>query len=42
VRAVAAASADPETYATSGEADGTYDRFLSVTGLEAHLEETPR
>jgi rhamnulokinase len=37
VRAVAAASAEPETFeprpATRAEAEGTYERFLSVTGL---------
>jgi rhamnulokinase len=41
LRAVAAASADPETYAPSGgDADATYDRFLSVTGDASYLEET--
>jgi len=32
LRAVAAASADPVVYEPAGDADGIYDRFLSVTG----------
>ena len=33
LRAVAAASADPVVFEPTGDADGVYDRFLSVTGL---------
>ena len=33
LRAVAAASADPAVFEPAGDADGIYDRFLSVTGL---------
>jgi hypothetical protein len=32
MRAVAAASADPAVYEPAGGADGTYERFLSLTG----------
>ena len=35
LRAVAAASADPVVYEPGGDADGIYDRFLSVTGQTA-------
>jgi len=35
LRAVAAGSADPAVYEPSGDADGTYERFLSVTGQTA-------
>jgi rhamnulokinase len=38
LRAVAAASADPAVYEPTGEADGVYERFLSVTGQT--VEET--
>jgi rhamnulokinase len=43
LRAVAAASAEPETYkprsAARAEADATYERFLSVTGLRVEEAE---
>ena len=35
LRAVAAASADPAVFEPADEVDGIYDRFLSVTGLNA-------